>query len=90
MLILLVGFPVDFILVGFLLFSTWPIYKHRAKYHFRDLGFSEVGIRYPEKTKVFLFISEKKIAGFLLAESIEQGYRVMNQKRKFVFLIGFY
>ncbi|XP_023335372.1 N-acetyltransferase ESCO2 [Eurytemora carolleeae] len=48
----------------------------------RDLGFSEVGIRYPEKTKVFLFISEKKIAGFLLAESVENGFRVITPKQE--------
>jgi len=43
----------------------------------RDLGFSEVGIRYPDKTKVFLYVQEKKVAGFLLAEEISNGYRVL-------------
>lgn len=45
----------------------------------RDLGFSEVGIRHPDKTKVFLYISDKKIVGFLLAEAIEKGFRVITQ-----------
>ena len=48
----------------------------------RDLGFSEVGIRYPEQTKVFLYIAEKKIGGLLLAESIPSGYRVLQEKSK--------
>lgn len=45
----------------------------------RDLGFSEVGIRQPDKTKVFLYISDKKIVGFLLAEAIDKGFRVITQ-----------
>jgi hypothetical protein len=44
---------------------------------FRDLGFSEVGIRAQEQTKAFLFISQKQIVGLLLAETIQQGYRMV-------------
>merc|ERR1712113_314681 len=43
----------------------------------RDLGFSEVGIRAPDRTKVFLFIADKKIVGLLLAEQISQGYQII-------------
>jgi len=42
-----------------------------------DLGFSEVGIRWPDKTKVFLYIAEKKVVGVLLAERIEKGFRML-------------
>jgi len=42
-----------------------------------DLGFSEVGIRWPDKTKVFLFIADKKVVGLLLAECIEKGFRIL-------------
>ena len=48
----------------------------------RDLGFSEVGIRFPEQTKVFLYVTEKQIGGLLLAESIPNGFRVLQQKSK--------
>ena len=48
----------------------------------RDLGFSEVGIRWPEKTKVFLYIAEKKVVGVLLAERIEKGYRILPNSGK--------
>jgi hypothetical protein len=44
---------------------------------FRDLGFSEVGIRAPEKTKAFLYISQKRIVGLLLAEAISKGYKMV-------------
>jgi len=43
----------------------------------RDLGFSEVGIRNPDCTKVFIYVSERKIVGFLLGEQISQGYRIL-------------
>ena len=42
-----------------------------------DLGFSEVGIRWPDKTKVFLYIAEKKVVGLLLAEMIDNGFRIL-------------
>merc|ERR1711874_573223 len=45
-----------------------------------DLGFSEVGIRAPDATKVFLFVSDKKFVGMLLAESISAGYRILPNK----------
>ena len=48
----------------------------------RDLGFSEVGIRWPEKTKVFLYIAERKVVGVLLAERIEKGYRILPNNGK--------
>ena len=48
----------------------------------RDLGFSEVGIRFPDRTKVFLYTCDKKIVGFLLAEAIDNGYRVITQTSK--------
>ena len=43
----------------------------------RDLGFSEVGIRAPDCTKIFLFIADKKIVGLLLAEQISQGFQII-------------
>merc|ERR1719312_728035 len=43
----------------------------------RDLGFSEVGIRAPDRTKIFLFIADKKIVGLLLAEQISQGFQII-------------
>jgi len=42
-----------------------------------DLGFSEVGIRWPDKSKVFLYVVGKKIVGFLLAECIEQAFSII-------------
>ena len=49
----------------------------------RDLGFSEVGIRWPDKTKVFLYIAEKKVVGVLLAERIEKGFRILPNNGKY-------
>lgn len=46
----------------------------------RDLGFSEVGIRWPDKTKVYMFVAEKKIVGFLLAEAVSSGYKILPKK----------
>lgn len=43
----------------------------------RDLGFSEVGIRAPEKTKAFLYISQKRIVGLLLAEVIQEAHKMV-------------
>lgn len=43
----------------------------------RDLGFSEVGIRWPDKTKVFMYIADKKVVGLLLAETIDRAYRII-------------
>jgi hypothetical protein len=49
---------------------------------FRDLGFSEIGIRAPEKTKAFLYISQKRIVGLLLAEAITQGHKMFVSEGK--------
>ena len=46
----------------------------------RDLGFSEVGIRWPDKTKVYMFVAEKKIVGVLLAEAVSSGYKILPKK----------
>jgi N-acetyltransferase len=43
----------------------------------RDLGFSEVGIRAPDRTKAFLYVADKRIVGLLLAEQIPQGFRML-------------
>jgi len=46
----------------------------------KELGFSEPGkIRYPDKSKAFLYVSEKKIVGFTLAEQIDQAFRIIPQ-----------
>lgn len=42
-----------------------------------DLGFSEVGIRWPDKTKVFMYVADKKVVGLLLAETIDRAYRII-------------
>lgn len=47
-----------------------------------DLGFSEIGIRKPEVSKVYFFVSDKKIVGFLLAEEIEMGYKMIPNEGK--------
>ena len=47
-----------------------------------DLGFSEVGIRWPDKTKVFMYIADKKVVGLLLAETIDQAYRIIPNNGK--------
>jgi len=60
--------------------SHWKKVEEALSVVDRDLGFSEVGIRWPDKTKVFLFIADKKIAGFLLAENIEQGFMIVPNK----------
>ncbi|XP_015231167.1 PREDICTED: microtubule-associated protein futsch-like [Cyprinodon variegatus] len=45
-----------------------------------DLGFQQVETKYPSKTKTFLFISiDKKVAGCLIAEHIQEGYRVIEE-----------
>ena len=43
----------------------------------QELGFSEVGIRWPDKSKVFLFLADKKVVGLLLAESIQQAFPLL-------------
>jgi len=43
----------------------------------RDLGFSEVGIRHPDRTKVYMFVSERRVVGLLLAEQISQGFPLL-------------
>ena len=47
-----------------------------------DLGFSEVGIRWPDKTKVFMYVADKKVVGLLLAESIDKAYRILPNNGK--------
>ncbi|XP_053714443.1 uncharacterized protein LOC128755265 isoform X2 [Synchiropus splendidus] len=43
-----------------------------------DLGFQQVETKCPSKTKTFLFITnDKKVAGCLIAEHIQEGYRVI-------------
>ncbi|XP_041823865.1 protein MLP1 homolog [Melanotaenia boesemani] len=43
-----------------------------------DLGFQQVESKCPSQTKTFLFISvDKKVAGCLIAEHIQEGYRVI-------------
>jgi len=60
--------------------SHWKKVEEALSVVDRDLGFSEVGIRWPDKTKVFLFVADKKIAGFLLAENIESGFMILPNK----------
>eukprot|EP00088_Acartia_fossae_P065328 TRINITY_DN8055_c0_g2_i1.p1 TRINITY_DN8055_c0_g2~~TRINITY_DN8055_c0_g2_i1.p1 ORF type:complete len:769 (-),score=169.71 TRINITY_DN8055_c0_g2_i1:433-2739(-) len=44
----------------------------------KDLGFAEPGkIRNPGESKVYMYICDKKVAGFVLAESIQNGYRII-------------
>ncbi|KAM4533513.1 uncharacterized protein PAE49_022001 isoform 2-T2 [Odontesthes bonariensis] len=43
-----------------------------------DLGFQQVETKCPSQTKTFLFISvDKKVAGCLITEHIQEGYRVI-------------
>uniref|UniRef100_A0A8D3CDF7 N-acetyltransferase ESCO acetyl-transferase domain-containing protein n=3 Tax=Scophthalmus maximus TaxID=52904 RepID=A0A8D3CDF7_SCOMX len=45
-----------------------------------DLGFQQVETKSPSQTKTFLFISnDKKVAGCLIAEHIQKGYRVIEE-----------
>ncbi|XP_073687048.1 uncharacterized protein esco1 [Garra rufa] len=45
-----------------------------------DLGFQQVESKVPSQTKTFLFISnDKKVAGCLIAEHIQEGYRVIEE-----------
>jgi len=60
--------------------SHWKKVEEALTVVDRDLGFSEVGIRWPDKTKVFLFVADKKIVGFLLAENIEKGFMILPNK----------
>jgi N-acetyltransferase len=46
----------------------------------KDLGFADPGkIRHPDKSKVFLYVCDKKVVGFTLAEAIEEAYRIIPQ-----------
>ncbi|XP_063307561.1 N-acetyltransferase ESCO1 [Pelobates fuscus] len=46
-----------------------------------DLGFQQVPLRLHSRTKTLLFISnDKKVAGCLIAEHIQWGYRVIDEK----------
>lgn len=42
-----------------------------------ELGFSEIGIRNLDATKVYFYIADKKIVGVLVAEGIGRGYRML-------------
>ncbi|KAG7335647.1 hypothetical protein KOW79_000340 [Hemibagrus wyckioides] len=45
-----------------------------------DLGFQQVETKVPSQTKTFLFISnDKKVTGCLIAEHIQEGYRVIEE-----------
>ncbi|XP_009870352.1 PREDICTED: N-acetyltransferase ESCO2 [Apaloderma vittatum] len=45
-----------------------------------ELGFNQVSLRCPAKTKIYLFVSnEKIIVGCLVAESIKQAFRVLSE-----------
>ncbi|XP_019943090.2 streptococcal hemagglutinin-like isoform X5 [Paralichthys olivaceus] len=45
-----------------------------------DLGFQQVETKCPSQTKTFLFISnDKKVTGCLIAEHIQEGYRVIEE-----------
>ncbi|XP_047667111.1 N-acetyltransferase ESCO1 isoform X2 [Tachysurus fulvidraco] len=45
-----------------------------------DLGFQQVETEVPSQTKTFLFISnDKKVTGCLIAEHIQEGYRVIEE-----------
>jgi len=45
-----------------------------------DLGFADpCKIRNPDKSKVFMYVSDKKVVGFTLAESIDSGFRIIPQ-----------
>ncbi|XP_045566562.1 titin isoform X5 [Salmo salar] len=45
-----------------------------------DLGFQQLETKCPSQTKTFLFISnDKKVAGCLIAEHIQEGYRVIEE-----------
>ncbi|XP_061093223.1 N-acetyltransferase ESCO1 isoform X2 [Conger conger] len=46
----------------------------------RDLGFQQVDTKCPSQTKTFLFISnDKKVVGCLIAEHIQEGFRVIEE-----------
>jgi len=57
--------------------SHWNKVKEVLSVVDKDLGFSEVGIRWPEQTKVYLYIADKKVVGFLLAESITSAFMIL-------------
>ncbi|NXT90974.1 ESCO2 acetyltransferase, partial [Anhinga rufa] len=45
-----------------------------------ELGFKQVSLRCPAKTKMYLFVSnEKMVVGCLVAESIEKAFRVLSE-----------
>ncbi|XP_021510493.1 N-acetyltransferase ESCO2 [Meriones unguiculatus] len=44
-----------------------------------ELGFQQVVPMYPNKTKTFLFIDEKRVVGCLIAEPIKQAFRVLSE-----------
>ena len=56
--------------------SHWNKVKEVLSVVDKDLGFLDVGIRWPEQTKVYLYIADKKVVGFLLAESIASAFMI--------------
>ncbi|NXS57438.1 ESCO2 acetyltransferase, partial [Brachypteracias leptosomus] len=45
-----------------------------------ELGFKQVALSCPDKTKIYLFVSnEKMVVGCLVAESIKQAFRVLSE-----------
>ncbi|NXE85107.1 ESCO2 acetyltransferase, partial [Cochlearius cochlearius] len=45
-----------------------------------ELGFKQVSLSCPDKTKIYLFVSnEKMVVGCLVAESIKQAFRVLSE-----------
>jgi len=60
--------------------SWWKKVEEVLQVVDNDLGFAEIGIRKPEVTKVYFFVSDKKVVGFLLAEEVEKGYRMISNE----------
>lgn len=44
-----------------------------------ELGFQQVVPKCPEKAKTFLFVSDKRVVGCLIAEPIKQAFRVLSE-----------
>ncbi|XP_064304451.1 LOW QUALITY PROTEIN: N-acetyltransferase ESCO2 [Phalacrocorax carbo] len=44
-----------------------------------ELGFKQVSLRCPAKTKTYLFVSNEMVVGCLVAESIKQAFRVLSE-----------
>ncbi|XP_062981431.1 N-acetyltransferase ESCO2 [Elgaria multicarinata webbii] len=44
-----------------------------------ELGFKQVALTYPSQIQTYLFVSEKKIVGCLIAEPVRQAFRVLSE-----------